>query len=69
MASQSGAKASLMMALGTEAPLWRSGQLADLFPDWPDERFALYALYPSRRSLPPKVHAFIDYCVENLPAG
>ena len=58
-----------MMALGTEAPLRRSGQLVDLFPDGPDERFALYALYPSRRSLPAKVQAFIDYCVENLPAG
>jgi DNA-binding transcriptional LysR family regulator len=29
----------------------------------------LYALYPSRRYLPVKVHAFIDFCVENLPAG
>ena len=56
------------MALSTEA-LGRRGQLVDLFSDWPDERFALYALYPSRRSLPAKVHAFIDFCVENLPAG
>ena len=56
------------MALSTEA-LRRRGQLVDLFSDWPDERFALYALYPSRRSLPAKVHAFIDFCVENLPAG
>ena len=55
------------MALSTEA-LGRRGQLVDLFSDWPDERFALYALYPSRRSRPAKVHAFIDYCVENLPA-
>ncbi len=63
-----GAGIAQVMALGTEA-LRNSGQLVDLFPDWPDERFALYALYPSRRYLPAKVHAFIDFCVENLPAG
>jgi len=63
-----GAGIAQVMALGTEE-LRRSGQLVDLFPDWPDERFALYALYPSRRYLPAKVHAFIDFCVENLPAG
>lgn len=63
-----GAGIAQVMALGTE-DLRRSGQLVDLFPDWPDERFALYALYPSRRHLPAKVHAFIDFCVANLPAG
>ncbi|MFX7981057.1 LysR substrate-binding domain-containing protein, partial [Acinetobacter baumannii] len=63
-----GAGIAQVMALGTE-DLRRSGQLVDLFPDWPDERFALYALYPTRRHLPAKVHAFIDFCVENLPAG
>lgn len=56
-------------ALGTGAQLWRAGQLADPFPNWSEERFALYALYPSRRYLPANVHAFIDFCVENLPAG
>ncbi|WP_296225524.1 LysR family transcriptional regulator [Ralstonia sp. UBA689] len=63
-----GAGIAQVMALGTEE-LRRSGQLVDLFPDWPDERFALYALYPSRRYLPAKVHAFIDFCVENLPSA
>lgn len=42
----------------------RNGELIDLFPDWPDETFALYAFYPSRRHLPAKVRAFIDFCVE-----
>lgn len=40
-----------------------SGQLIDLFPDWPDEAFPLYALYPSRHHVPAKVRAFIDFCV------
>ncbi|PZM12337.1 LysR family transcriptional regulator [Rhizobium tubonense] len=42
----------------------RNGELIDLFPDWPDETFPLYAFYPSRRHLPAKVRAFIDFCVE-----
>lgn len=62
-----GAGIAQIMALGTEA-LMRSGQLIDLFPEWTGERFPLYALYPSRRYLPAKVHAFIDFCRENLPS-
>lgn len=38
-----------------------SGKLIDLFPDWPDERFPLYALYPSRHHLPAKTSAFLDF--------
>jgi DNA-binding transcriptional LysR family regulator len=37
------------------------GQLIDLFRDWPDERFRLYALYPSRHLPAAKVRAFIDF--------
>jgi DNA-binding transcriptional LysR family regulator len=37
------------------------GRLIDLFPDWPDERFPLYALYPSRHHLPAKTRAFLDF--------
>lgn len=37
------------------------GRLIDLFPDWPDERFPLYALFPSRRHQAGKVRAFIDF--------
>jgi DNA-binding transcriptional LysR family regulator len=37
------------------------GKLVDLFPDWSDERFPLYALYPSRHHPPAKVRAFIDF--------
>jgi hypothetical protein len=31
------------MQLGIERPL-AEGRLIDLFPDWPDERFPLFAL-------------------------
>jgi DNA-binding transcriptional LysR family regulator len=39
------------------------GQLVDLFPDWPDKKFTLYALYPSRHLPAAKVRAFIDFVV------
>lgn len=37
------------------------GKLINLFPDWPDERFPLYALYPSRHHVPAKTRAFLDF--------
>jgi len=45
------------------APLLATGQLVELFPDWPDERFPLYALYPSRHHPSPKVRAFLDFAI------
>ncbi|MET3650411.1 LysR family transcriptional regulator [Dyella japonica] len=51
-----------VMAVAT-APLVASGKLVDLFPDWPDERFPLYALYPSRHHPSAKVRAFLDFVV------
>jgi DNA-binding transcriptional LysR family regulator len=44
-------------------PLLESGQLEELFPDWPDERFPLYALYPSRHHPSAKVRAFLDFVI------
>jgi len=41
--------------------LLASGRLVELFPDWGDEVYPLYALYPSRRHAPAKVHAFLDF--------
>jgi DNA-binding transcriptional LysR family regulator len=38
-----------------------NGQLAELFPEWSEERFPLYALYPSKTHLPAKTRAFIDF--------
>ena len=44
--------------------LLKQGKLIDLFPDWPDERFPLYAIYPSRLHRAAKVRAFIEFCME-----
>ncbi|NII10807.1 hypothetical protein HBF24_08995 [Oleiagrimonas sp. C23AA] len=53
-------------------PLLASGTLVEFFPDWPDEIFPLYAIYPSRRHPPAKVRAFLDFCLQitrDLPRG
>ncbi|UPG94372.1 LysR family transcriptional regulator [Luteibacter aegosomatissinici] len=39
------------------------GRLVELFPGHAEETFPLYAFYPSRRHAPPKVRAFVDFCV------
>jgi DNA-binding transcriptional LysR family regulator len=51
-----------LMELAIHAQL-ADGSLVDLFPDWPDERFPLYALYPSREHLPAKTRAFMDFII------
>ncbi|HEV7778907.1 MAG TPA: LysR family transcriptional regulator [Luteibacter sp.] len=51
-----------IISLGLE-PLLTSGQLVELFPDWPDERWPLYALFPSRRHMPAKMRAFLDFVI------
>lgn len=51
-----------MMVLGAEQML-ADGRLVDLFPDWPDEHFPLYALYPSRHHVPAKTAAFLAFIV------
>jgi DNA-binding transcriptional LysR family regulator len=58
-----GAGIAQMLALGFES-LLTGGALVDLFPDWPDERFPLYAIRPSRRLPPASVEAFLDFCTE-----
>ncbi len=50
-----------VMSLGVQH-LIASGQLVELFPDWPGETFPLYAIYPSRRHPAAKVRAFLDFC-------
>ena len=52
-------------ALGIQAQL-DEGTLVDLFPHFPDERFPLFALYPSRHLPAAKVRAFIDFVIEVL---
>jgi DNA-binding transcriptional LysR family regulator len=48
--------------------LIRQGALVELLPDWPGERYPLYALYPSRHLPAAKVRAFIDF-VQSRVAG
>jgi DNA-binding transcriptional LysR family regulator len=51
-----------IMELGAES-LLADGRLVDLFPDWPDERFPLFVLHPSRHHPPAKTRAFLDFVV------
>ncbi|MDY0748103.1 LysR family transcriptional regulator [Paucibacter sp. R3-3] len=54
-----------MLLLGAEH-LITAGLLINLFPDWMDERYPLYAYYPTRHHLPAKTRAFLDFIVELL---
>jgi DNA-binding transcriptional LysR family regulator len=56
-----GAGVAQVMALGA-SDLVARGLLVELFPDWPDERFPLYALQPGRGRSPAKARAFLDLC-------
>jgi DNA-binding transcriptional LysR family regulator len=49
-----------IMTLGAENYL-SQGTIIDVFPEWPDERFPLYALYPSRKYLPAKTAALLEF--------
>jgi DNA-binding transcriptional LysR family regulator len=54
-----------VMDLGVE-PMIADGRLVQVFADWPDERFPLYALHPSRHHLPAKTRAFLDFIIALL---
>jgi DNA-binding transcriptional LysR family regulator len=62
-----GAGVAQVMALGTHE-LLRAGSLIELFPDWPDELFPLYALFPSRHHRSAKVQVFTEFCLRLLGA-
>jgi DNA-binding transcriptional LysR family regulator len=62
-ACMAGAGVAQLLAISAQ-PFLASGQLIELFPDWPDETFPLYAVRPSRRLAPLKVATFIDFCKE-----
>jgi DNA-binding transcriptional LysR family regulator len=51
--------------LGAE-PYLASGELVQLFDKWSDERFPLYAYYPSRHHVPAKTRAMLDFVVSLL---
>lgn len=41
-----------------------SNQLVQLFPEWSDQRFPLYAYYPSRHHVPAKTHALLSFVMD-----
>jgi len=49
-------------------PLLADKRLVDLFPDWSDERFPLYAYHPSRHHVPAKTRAMLEF-VAGLVSG
>jgi DNA-binding transcriptional LysR family regulator len=58
-----GAGIAQLLAISAQ-PFLESGALVELFPDWPDETFPLYAVRPTRRLAPMKVTGFVDFCEE-----
>jgi DNA-binding transcriptional LysR family regulator len=43
-----------------------SGVLVAVLPEWQVPAMMVYALYPSRRHLPPAVRALLDFLVERF---
>ncbi|MDB5989659.1 MAG: LysR family transcriptional regulator [Herbaspirillum sp.] len=58
-----GAGIAQVLGLGVTQHI-ESGALVELFPDWPDEKFPLYAVRPSRRQPPAAVEAFLEFCTD-----
>ena len=50
-------------------PMLETGALVKLLPEWGDERFPIYAVYPSRNYVPPKVRVFIDFVSSAVSKG
>ena len=44
----------------------REGKLVQLLPEWESEKLWVYAVYPNRKFLAPKVRSFIDFLVERF---
>jgi DNA-binding transcriptional LysR family regulator len=57
-----GSGVAQMLLLAAEQPI-REGRLINLFPNWADERFPLYAYHPSRYHTPAKTRVFLDFIV------
>jgi len=62
-ACEAGAGIAQILELGCKH-LLENGRLVELFPEWSDERFPLYAIYPSRLHSAAKVRVFIEFCLE-----
>lgn len=46
-----------------------SGQLVELLPQYRSTEFGIYALYPSRQHVSPRVRAMLDFLAQALGAG
>ena len=44
----------------------RSKQLVRILPDWQADEYSVFAVYPHRQFLPPKVRSFIDFLAERF---
>jgi DNA-binding transcriptional LysR family regulator len=44
----------------------RDGRLVQLLPDWESEPMWVFAVYPNRKFLAPKVRSFIDFLIERF---
>jgi DNA-binding transcriptional LysR family regulator len=53
------------VALGLE-PYFDSGALVQILSHWADERYPLYAYHASRRHVPARVRAFLDFVKESI---
>jgi len=47
----------------------KAGRLVPLLTDYVQEQSAIYAVYPHRRYLSPKVRAFVDFLVEKIASS
>jgi len=66
MACANGLGIAQTIEFGIE-PLLARGELVQVLSDWAEERFPLYAYYPSRHLPPAKVRAFIDFLLTCFP--
>ena len=57
-----------VLKLGVDAH-FSGGRLVALFPDWEEERFPLYAYYPSRQYLAPKTRTFLEFLSTTVHAS
>ncbi|UDL94071.1 LysR family transcriptional regulator [Lichenihabitans sp. PAMC28606] len=60
-ACEAGAGLAQILELGARH-LIKRGTLVPVLADWSDERFPLYALFPSHRHRTAKVRAFVQFC-------
>jgi DNA-binding transcriptional LysR family regulator len=44
----------------------RAKKLVRVLPEWETDEFTVYAVYPHRKYLPPKVRSFVDFLVERF---